>query len=234
MFEYIYFARPDSVIDGHSVHEARVRAGEFLAMEHPVGADVVSACPTRGLTRRCYARQSGIPFGIGFIKNKYIGRTFIAPEKSREDMVRIKLNPICNVVCGKRVVLIDDSIVRGTTSARIVNLLREAGALEVHMRIASPPYLNPCYYGTDIGSRKYLIACRHTTDEIAKIIRVNSLGYLSLESVKRLIPWADCCGCCTACFDGYYPTAVPTENRKFRFEEKIPEREDEGAKGEQK
>ncbi|MGI6754090.1 MAG: amidophosphoribosyltransferase [Eubacteriales bacterium] len=235
VFEYIYFARPDSVIDGYSVHEARVRAGGFLALEHPVGADVVVGVPDSGLDAALgYSRQSGIPYGIGFIKNRYIGRTFIAPgQKSREDMLRIKLNPICEVVRGKRVVLIDDSIVRGTTSARIVNLLREAGASEVHMRIASPPYLNPCYYGTDIDSRKYLIACRHTADEIAKIIGADSLGYLSLENVKRLAPGADCCGCCTACFDGRYPTAVPPENRKFRFEEKIPECGDEAPKGEQ-
>ncbi len=235
VFEYTYFARPDSVIDGYSVHEARVRAGEFLAEEHPVEADVVVGVPDSGLDAALgYARQSGIPFGFGFIKNRYIGRTFIAPEqKSREDMVRIKLNPITEVVRGKRVVLIDDSIVRGTTSARIVNLLREAGASEVHMRIASPPYLNPCYYGTDIDSRDYLIACRHTADEIARIIGADSLGYISLESVKRLAPGADgCCGCCTACFDGCYPTAIPPEHRKYRFEEKIPECDD-AAKGEQ-
>jgi len=196
---------------------------------------VVVGVPDSGLDAALgYARQSGIPFGFGFIKNRYIGRTFIAPEqKSREDMVRIKLNPITEVVRGKRVVLIDDSIVRGTTSARIVNLLREAGASEVHMRIASPPYLNPCYYGTDIDSRDYLIACRHTADEIARIIGADSLGYISLESVKRLAPGADgCCGCCTACFDGCYPTAIPPEHRKYRFEEKIPECDD-AAKGEQ-
>lgn len=175
IFEYIYFVCPDSVIDGCSVHEARLRAGSFLALEHPVQTDIVVGVPDSGIDAAIgYSRQSGIPYGIGFIKNKYIGRTFITPgQKSREDKVRIKLNPISETVKGKRVVLIDDSIVRGTTSGRIVKLLREAGATEVHMRVSAPPFLNPCYYGTDIDSRESLIACHHTVEEIADIIGVD-------------------------------------------------------------
>ena len=178
VFEYIYFARPDSVVDGTSVHEARVRAGEFLAKSSPVDADIVIGVPDSGLDAAIgFARQSGIPYGIGFIKNKYIGRTFISPgQKSREDKVRIKLNPIAGVVRGKRVVLIDDSIVRGTTSARIVRLIREAGATEVHFRVSAPPFRNPCFYGTDIDSRENLIANNHTIDEIASIIGADTLG----------------------------------------------------------
>lgn len=187
VFEYIYFARPDSVIDGASVHEARIRAGAFLALEHPVQADVVIGVPDSGLDAALgFAKQSGIPYEIGFIKNKYIGRTFISPgQKSRTNQVRIKLNPITNVIKGKRVVMIDDSIVRGTTCARIVKLLRNAGAKEIHMRVSAPPFLNPCYYGTDIDSRDNLIACHHTVDEIAEIIGVDSLGYLSVDNVKK-------------------------------------------------
>lgn len=222
IFEYIYFARPDSVIDGASVHEARIRAGSFLALEHPVNADIVIGVPDSGIDAAIgYARQSGIPYGIGFIKNKYIGRTFIAPgQKSREDKVRIKLNVVKSEVCGKRVVLIDDSIVRGTTCARIVKLLREAGATEVHMRSSAPPFLNPCFYGTDIDSRENLIANRHTVDEIAGIIGVDSLGYLNTAYLDKL-PAGGKCGYCKACFDGAYPTAVPEKTEKNRFEQKI-------------
>ena len=226
VFEYIYFARPDSVIDGASVHEARVRAGEFLAVKQPADADIVIGVPDSGLDAAVgYARQSGIPYGIGFIKNRYIGRTFISPgQKSREDKVRIKLNPIASVVRGKRVVLIDDSIVRGTTSKRIVNLLRDAGATEVHFRITAPPFLNPCYYGTDIDSRENLIACRHTIPEIAEIIGVDSLGYLAQEDVHCLADSSVCGGYCDACFSGKYPTDVPTKRAKSRFEYKKSER----------
>ncbi len=226
VFEYIYFARPDSVIDGASVHEARVRAGAFLADRQPADADIVIGVPDSGLDAAIgYARQSGIPYGIGFIKNRYIGRTFISPgQKSREDKVRIKLNPIASVVQGKRVVLIDDSIVRGTTSKRIVNLLRNAGATEVHFRVTAPPFLNPCYYGTDIDSRDSLIACRHTIPEIAEIIGVDSLGFLALEDVQYLADGAKCSGCCDACFSGKYPTEVPTKTAKSRYEYKKSER----------
>ncbi len=225
VFEYIYFARPDSVIDGASVHGARLRAGAYLALEHPVQADVVIGVPDSGLDAALgYSKQSGIPYEIGFIKNKYIGRTFIAPgQKSREDKVKIKLNPISETVRGKRVVMIDDSIVRGTTSARIVKLLREAGAKEIHMRVSAPPFLNPCYYGTDIDSRENLIACHHTVDEIAKLIGVDSLGYLSVESVKKIAKGVNGTGYCTACFDGEYPTETPQITAKNRFETKISE-----------
>lgn len=223
IFEYIYFARPDSVIDGCSVHSARVRAGEFLAAQHPVDADIVIGVPDSGLDAALgYARASGIPYGIGFIKNKYIGRTFIAPgQQSREDKVRIKLNPIADTVRGKRVVMIDDSIVRGTTSARIVKLLREAGAAEIHMRVSAPPFLNPCYYGTDIDSCENLIACHHTVEEIAEIIGVDSLGFLSVENAKKLASGAYSEEYCTACFDGGYPTDTPSHTEKNRFEGKI-------------
>ena len=225
IFEYIYFARPDSVIDGTSVHIARQRAGSFLALEHPVQADVVIGVPDSGLDAAIgYARQSGIPYGIGFIKNKYIGRTFIQPLQSdREDKVRIKLNPVSAVVKGKRVVLVDDSIVRGTTSARIVRLLREAGAVEVHMRSSAPPFMNPCYFGTDIDSRDKLIACKHSLEEIRQILGVDSLGYLSCENVLRLCD--NSAGFCTACFDGNYPCPPPSNPGKNRFERKIREGE---------
>lgn len=227
VFEYIYFARPDSVIDGASVHEARVRAGVFLALEHPVQADVVIGVPDSGLDAAIgYSKQSGIPYEIGFIKNKYIGRTFIAPgQETRTDLVRIKLNPISNAIKGKRVVLIDDSIVRGTTCARIVKLLRNAGAKEIHMRVSAPPFLNPCYYGTDIDSRENLIACHHTVEEIAEIIGVDSLGYLSVENAKQIACGACNKGYCTACFDGNYPTEIPKDTQKSKFECKISERQ---------
>jgi len=227
VFEYIYFARPDSVIDGCSVHNARMRAGAFLALEHPVQADVVIGVPDSGLDAAVgYAKQAGIPYELGFIKNKYIGRTFIQPgQKSREDKVKIKLNPIADVVRGKRIVMIDDSIVRGTTSARIVKLLREEGAKEIHMRVSAPPFLNPCYYGTDIDSRENLIAASHSVEEIAKIIGVDSLGYLSVESVKQIAKGLHGTGYCTACFDGAYPTEIPETTSKNRFESKISAQE---------
>ncbi len=225
VFEYIYFARPDSVIDGCSVHNARLRAGTFLALEHPVQADIVIGVPDSGIDAAIgYSRQSGIPYGIGFIKNKYIGRTFIAAgQKSREDKVKIKLNPISETVKGKRVVLIDDSIVRGTTSKRIVQLLRDAGAKEIHMRVSAPPFTNPCYYGTDIDSRENLIANHHSVEEIAEIIGVDSLGYLNKQYLSLLAAEGKCGGYCSACFDGVYPTEVPKTASKSRFEQKITE-----------
>lgn len=228
VFEYIYFARPDSVVNGCSVHNSRIRAGAFLALEHPVQADIVIGVPDSGLDAALgFSRQSGIPYGVGFIKNKYIGRTFIAPtQELRENSVRIKLNPIKSVVDGKRVVLIDDSIVRGTTSAKIVKMLRNAGAKEIHMRVSSPAFLNPCYYGTDIDSRDNLIACNHSIEEIEKIIGVDSLGYLSLDSVTKLTDNGCHKGFCTACFSGVYPTEVPGDTRKNRFERKLSERND--------
>ena len=221
VFEFIYFARPDSVIDGDGVCRARRRAGAFLAAEHPVEADAVIGVPDSGLDAAIgYARASGIPYEIGFTKNKYIGRTFIAPTQGeRESGVGLKLNPIRSVVEGKRLVLIDDSIVRGTTCRKTIRLLRDAGAAEIHMRVSAPPFIAPCWYGTDIDSAENLIANRHTAEEIAEIIGVDSLGYLSLESA-RLLTGRDA-GFCTACFSGEYPTAVPVSGEKHRFERKI-------------
>lgn len=224
VFEYIYFARPDSVVDGCCVHEARMRAGEFLAKEHPVDADVVVGVPDSGTDAAIgYAKASGIPYELGLIKNKYIGRTFISPgQKSREDKVRIKLSPISSVLAGKRVVLIDDSIVRGTTCERTVRLIRSAGAKEVHMRISAPPFKNPCYYGTDIDSREALIANHYSVEETAKILGADSLGYLSIESAMRL--GGEGKSYCAACFNGCYPTEVPSDTRKNRFEGKLSEK----------
>ena len=229
VFEYIYFARPDSVVDGAAVHTARTRAGAYLALEHPVQADVVIGVPDSGIDAAVgYSKQSGIPYELGFIKNKYIGRTFIAPgQASREDKVRIKLNPIADVVRGKRVVMIDDSIVRGTTSARIVKLLREAGAKEIHVRVSAPPFVNPCYYGTDIDSRDNLIACHHTVEEIAQIIGADSLGYLSLDGARKMACGGTGEGYCTACFGSEYPTEIPTKTSKDRFERKLSEKDKE-------
>ena len=228
VFEFIYFARPDSVIDGSSVHIARQRAGAFLALEHPVQADIVIGVPDSGLDAAMgYARQSGIPYGMGFIKNKYIGRTFISPTQTmRENEVNIKLNPIRSVVEGKRVVLIDDSIVRGTTCRRTIDLLRRAGAKEIHMRVSAPPFVSECYYGTDIDDKNKLIANHYSVEEIAKIIGVDSLGYLSIEDVVKLADNTKG-GFCTACFGGGYPTAIPQEGGKDRFECRISEKEGE-------
>ena len=205
VFEYIYFARPDSTIEGCSVHEARMQAGRFLAQEHPVDADVVIGVPDSGLDAALgYSEASGIPYGIGFIKNKYIGRTFIqGSQKQRENSVRIKLNAVTSTVKDKRVVLIDDSIVRGTTSARIIKLLRDAGAKEVHFRVSAPPFKYPCYFGTDIPDQKLLVATGRTVDQINEIIGADTLGYLSTEHVVQLAPGAGC-GFCTACFTGQY------------------------------
>ena len=221
IFEYIYFARPDSVIDGVSVHRARFETGRELAKAHPVEADMVIGVPDSGLDAALgYSEESGIPYRIGLIKNKYIGRTFIAPGH-RPDKVKIKLAAIEEVVRGKRIVMIDDSIVRGTTSGRIVQLLREAGAKEIHMRVSSPPFLHPCYYGTDIDSEKHLIACRHTVEEIAKKIGADSLGYLPIESLPCLTGSTEFC---SACFTGDYPTSIPTDTRKDRFEQRLSQR----------
>lgn len=223
IFEYIYFARPDSVIDGVSVHAARRNAGAILSKTHPVEADVVMGVPDSGIDAALgYAEASGIPYGMGFIKNKYIGRTFISPgQDKRIDQVRIKLSAIGESVKDKRIVLIDDSIVRGTTSRQIVNLLREAGAKEVHMRISSPPFMHPCYYGTDVDSRENLIACHHSVEEIADIIGADSLGYLPELELKNLIGSENFC---SACFNGVYPTPIPDVITKDRFEGKLSER----------
>ncbi len=210
IFEYIYFARPDSVIDGISVYESRIRAGRLLYEQHPVDADIVIGVPESGLDAALgFSEASGIPYVKGFVKNSYIGRTFIKPsQEQRANAVRIKLNPISSSVKGKRVVMTDDSIVRGTTIANIVKLLRQAGASEVHVRISSPPFLHPCYYGTDVPSTDNLIACRHSIPEICKIIGADSLGYLDVGSLSSMLGVEN--GekfYCDACFTGDYPNA---------------------------
>ncbi len=206
IFEYLYFARPDSVIDGQSVHEARILAGRYLAQEHPVEADVVIGVPDSGLNAaKGYALESGIPYNDGLIKNRYIGRTFIQPgQKSRENSVRLKLNPLRATIEGKRVVVIDDSIVRGTTSNRLVHLLREAGAVQVHMLSSAPMFIAPCYFGTDIPSRKELMACNHTLEEMRQMIGADSLGFLSVEALQKIAPKC-ACSFCNGCFTGKYP-----------------------------
>lgn len=217
IFEYIYFARPDSYIDGVSVYHARVLAGKFLAMDSPAEADIVVGVPESGNCAALgYASQSGIPYGTAFVKNAYIGRTFIKPkQKSRESSVRIKLNALKEVVNGKRVIMIDDSIVRGTTSDRIVHMLREAGAKEVHMRVSSPPFLWPCYFGTDVPAREQLIAYNRSVEDICRIIGADSLGYLRMERLDEMV---NRLGICKGCFTGTYPIAPPEEDIRGEFD----------------
>lgn len=224
IFEFIYFARPDSFINGASVHLTRKEAGRCLAEEYPVEADLVIGVPDSGIDAALgYAEASGIPYGLGFVKNRYVGRTFIQPTQSqRTRAVRIKLNALKSAVAGKRVVMVDDSIVRGTTSARIVSQLREAGAAEVHVRISSPPFTNPCYFGTDIDSRENLIACRMSISEIQKAIGADTLGYLRVEDLSRIVPGMRD-GYCAGCFTGRYTMDVPNEVPKDRFEQKLSE-----------
>lgn len=223
VFEYIYFARADSVIDGRSVEFARQQMGRYLAQEHPVEADLVIGVPDSGLSAAMgYSQQSGIPYGVGFIKNRYIGRTFIEPNQAqREKHVRIKLNPLAAAIKDKRVVVVDDSIVRGTTTANTISLLREAGAKEVHMRISAPPFMFPCFFGTDITDTEMLIATKHTAFEIARIIDADSLGYLSIESLKKLAAGSgNKKNLCMGCFSGYYPIETPLKANKYVFEGK--------------
>ena len=222
VFEYIYFARPDSVIDGASVELARQEAGKYLSIEHPVGADVVIGVPDSGIPAAIgYAKCSGIPYGVGLIKNRYIGRTFIQPGQSkRERSVRLKLNALREAVNGKRVIMVDDSIVRGTTCARLVKLVRDAGAKEVHMRISAPPFRHPCFFGTDIPERTQLLAHERTVEEMRQIIGVDSLGFLSVEATRRIA--LNCkLGFCDACFTGEYPMEVPNQVDKNMFESEI-------------
>lgn len=218
IFEYIYFARSDSRLDGISVYNSRLMAGKILAEEYPVEADLVVGVPDSGNAAAMgFARESGIPYGTAFVKNNYVGRTFIKPRQSmRESSVRIKLNALREAVEGKRIVMIDDSIVRGTTSARIVGMLKEAGAKEVHVRISSPPSMFPCYFGTDIPSRDQLIACSHSIEQIRQIIGADSLEYLPAERLKDLI--GGDCGYCAACFTGEYPIAPPTGDIRGEYE----------------
>lgn len=209
IFEYIYFARPDTSFDGVSVYESRIMAGRILAQTHPASADIVVGVPDSGNAAAMgYALESGIPFGMAFVKNSYVGRTFIKPKQAlRVSSVRIKLNVLSEVVKGKRVVMIDDSIVRGTTSANIVRMLKKAGATEVHVRISSPPFLNPCYYGTDIPTGDHLIARHNTIDQIRDVIGADSLGYLSVDRLSDLVKGDT--GYCDACFTGDYPIDPP-------------------------
>ncbi len=217
VFEYIYFARPDSYIDGVSVYNSRIMAGKFLAMDSPVDADLVVGVPESGnCAAMGYSMQSGIPYGTAFVKNAYVGRTFIKPkQKTRESSVQVKLNALKEVVNGKRIIMIDDSIVRGTTSDRIVRMLREAGAKEVHMRVSSPPFLWPCYFGTDVPARDQLIAYNHSVEEISNIIGTDSLGYLRIERLEEIVNGL---GICKGCFTGKYPMEPPTEDIRGDFE----------------
>ena len=223
VFEYIYFARCDSVIEGASVHSARLKAGKLLARKSKVDADIVIGVPDSGIDAAIgYSMESKIPYGIGFVKNKYIGRSFIKPtQEERESAVKIKLNVIKETIKDKRVILIDDSIVRGTTSERIIRLLKDSGAKEVHLKISSPPFKHPCYFGTDIDSEENLIACKYdTNEEIAKEIGADSLDYLSIEDAHNLVDNPKC-GFCDGCFSGKYPVEIENTQKKDKFEQKI-------------
>ena len=211
IFEYIYFARPDSRIDGESVYASRIKAGRFLAQDSPVEADLVTGVAESGNAAALgYSLESGIPYGTAFVKNSYVGRTFIKPKQSsRESSVQVKLNVLKEAVAGKRVIMIDDSIVRGTTSDRIVRMLRDAGATEVHVRISSPPFLWPCYFGTDIPAREQLIAYNRTIEEIRQIIGADSLGYLEIDRLSEMV---DGLPICKGCFTGVYPMEPPKED----------------------
>ena len=217
IFEYIYFARPDSHIDGVSVYASRIKAGRFLAMDSPVDADLVVGVPESGNAAALgYSLQSGIPYGTAFVKNGYVGRTFIKPKQSsRESSVRVKLNVLKEAVDGKRIIMIDDSIVRGTTSDRIVKMLRDAGATEVHVRISSPPFLWPCYFGTDIPEREQLIAYNRSIEDIRKIIGADSLGYLGIERLEEMVGGLSIC---KGWFTGTYPIEPPKEDIRGDFE----------------
>ncbi|WP_078408362.1 amidophosphoribosyltransferase [Priestia abyssalis] len=211
--EYIYFSRPDSNIDGINIHSARKNLGRQMAIEAPIEADVVTGVPDSSISAAIgFAEQSGIPYELGLIKNRYVGRTFIQPSQElREQGVKMKLSPVRKIVEGKRVVMVDDSIVRGTTSRRIVNMLREAGATEVHVRISSPPIKNPCFYGIDTSTTEELIAANHTVEEIREMIGADSLVFLSEEGLVKAIdrPYeGQYRGQCMACFTGKYPTEI--------------------------
>ncbi len=217
VFEYIYFCRPDTTFDGMSVTKSRIIAGKILARTHPVDADLVVGVPESGnMAAVGYSMESGIPYGIAFTKNTYVGRTFIKPGQSgRVQSVKVKLNALRDVVDGKKIVMIDDSIVRGTTSDRIVTMLREAGASEVHMRVSSPPFCHPCYFGIDIPNENQLIANGRTVDEICKIIGADSLGYLPVESLREM---SGGLAICDACFTGNYPLERPVEDIRGEYD----------------
>ena len=217
IFEYIYFARTDSTIDGVNVYHSRIIAGKALAESYPVEADLVVGVPDSGLVAaKGYSEQSGIPYGMAFHKNSYVGRTFIKPKQSdRESSVKIKLNVIPEVVKGKRIVMVDDSIVRGTTCANIIKMLKKAGATEVHVRISSPPFLHPCYFGTDIPEREQLIAYNRSIEEIRDIIGADTLGYLKVERLHEMVEGLNIC---EGCFTGKYPLEPPKEDIRGDFE----------------
>ncbi|MDE6663087.1 MAG: amidophosphoribosyltransferase, partial [Lachnospiraceae bacterium] len=217
VFEYIYFARPDSHIDGVSVYDSRILAGKYLAIDSPVEADLVVGVPESGNCAALgYSMQSHIPYGQAFVKNAYVGRTFISPQqKHRESSVKIKLNVIKEAVRGKRIIMIDDSIVRGTTSDRIVRMLREAGAAEVHMRVSSPPFLWPCYFGTDVPAKEQLIANNRSVEEIRRIIGADSLAYLEMERLDEI---SGHLGICKGCFTGNYPMEPPKEDIRGEYD----------------
>ena len=222
IFEYIYFARPDSVFDKMSVYQSRIIAGRCLAKDSPVKADIVVGVPESGNAAALgYSLESGIPYGTAFVKNGYVGRTFIKPKQSqRESSVRVKLNVLKNAVKGKRVIMIDDSIVRGTTSDRIVKMLRDAGATEVHVRISSPPFLHPCYFGTDIPSEDQLIAHNRSVEEICEILGADSLGYLELKRLPELTNGKQYCD---GCFSGNYPIEPPKEDIRGEHDTSVRE-----------
>ena len=217
IFEYIYFARLDSSIDGISVYDSRIRAGRYLAIDSPVDADLVVDVPESGRAAALgYSLESGIPYGTAFVKNAYVGRSFISPkQKNRESAVQVKLNVLHEAVKGKRIIMIDDSIVRGTTSDRIVTMLREAGAKEVHMRVAAPPFLWPCYFGIDIPVREQLIAYNRSIEDIRKVIGADSLGYLRVERLSEMVNGK---GICMGCFTGKYPYEAPEEDIRGEYE----------------
>ena len=219
IFEHIYTARPDSVIDGQSVNESRILAGRLLAKQHPVDADIVIGVPDSGLSSAIgYAKERGIPYGTGLIKNRYIGRTFILPsQEQRERSVALKLNALRHSIDGKRVVMVDDSIVRGTTIANIVKMLKNNGAKEVHVRVSSPKFLYACYFGTDVPDSKYLACTKYTDEELCRKIDADTLGFLDVESLPDIVPDSTV-GFCTGCFTGKYPCPVPTKEDKVTFE----------------
>jgi len=223
VFELIYFARPDSIMDGQLVHSARQQLGAQLAKEHPVEADLVIGIPDSSTAAAVgYAQESGIPYSEGLIKNRYVGRTFIEPEQRLRDLgVRQKFNPLVEVIQGKRLVVVDDSIVRGTTTPHVVNLLRKGGAKEVHMRVCAPPIKHPCFMGVDMASREELLAANNTLEQIREIVGADSLGYLSVEGLMKVVGGTNG-GFCDACFTGNYPVPIQLELSKFALEQAGP------------
>lgn len=219
LFEFVYFARPDSKLYGHTVHAARQRMGRLLAEQAAVDADLVVPVPESGIpAAQGYAAVAGIPYSDGLVKNRYVGRTFIEPAQSMRDRgIRMKLNPMPEALRGRRVVLVDDSIVRGSTTRQLVRMVRDAGATEVHLRISSPPYRWPCFYGMDTGDRSTLLAAGRSVEEVAEYLGVNSLAYLTLERLLEATGVPDA-GFCTACLSGEYPTPVPGDDAKFVLE----------------